>query len=638
MPTALTLALNRPRQWLAASLPRRLLVGLAAALMLSAGLLTGLALWLSQRAMLQAQQHAVTQLVTVFESSLHNAMLQRDLPGLQHILQTLGQAPGIQQVRLLNRDGEVRFASDQTQIGQRLALRCNDGHCQNTGLRTVPQQRDGQKSLRIVYPVANQARCIQCHGSSREHPVNGLLVIDFAPEPRPWLQSSYWGLLVTGLTALGLLSLLTAWFLRRQLSGPLRQLSLATRRLAGGDYSARVFPSGTRAGCDEIAQIGQQFDAMGEQVARTVHSLREHQSFLQQLVDAVPDPILVIAADFRIRIANRAYAELLGLDPQQLTGACCHRVGRQMDDPCPATLVNCPVVELRKEHGQHRSVMSLRHRDGHEIPVEIDSAPMQISGERLVVQVLRPLDKAIRYSQEQRLSTIGLLANGVAHEIHNPLASIRLALQAGLRGLRREDISRQELMGYLELVDDQIDRCVLTTRRLMSMSQPPSSQLVPVMLLPAIADVLTLIAEEARLHRVHMHHDIQPDPVWLLADDAELRQVFINLIHNAIHAMPDGGELHIKGREQDARSYRIDVSDTGVGISPENLSRIFLPFFSRRADGQTGMGLGLAVTKSIVTRFGGDIRVGSVVGQGTVFTLLLQRYPATAGDAPESVS
>jgi signal transduction histidine kinase len=171
----------------------------------------------------------------------------------------------------------------------------------------------------------------------------------------------------------------------------------------------------------------------------------------------------------------------------------------------------------------------------------------------------------------------------------------------------------------------------------MSMSQPPSSQLMPVALLPAIEDVLTLIAEEARQHHVHMHHDIQPDPVWLLADDAELRQVFINLVHNAIHAMPGGGELRIRGCPQDERLYRIEVSDTGVGISPDNLSRIFLPFFSRRADGQAGMGLGLAVTKSIVTRFGGDIRVGSVQGQGSVFTLVLQRYPPPAGDAPESV-
>lgn len=626
--------LTQPRQWLAASLPRRLLAGLVAALTLSAGLLTGLALWLGQEAMQQQQEHAATQLVTVFETSLQNAMLQRDLPGLQQILDTLGQAPGIANVRLLNREGEVRFAADRSVPDEPLAPPCPDGRCALGGPQAQRLDLGDRSAQRIVYPIANQARCQQCHGSAKEHPVNGVLLIDFQPGAQAALQRSYWVLLLIGLTALGLSGLLMAWVLRRQLTRPLQRLSQATQRMAGGDYSARVGDLPGDGGQDEISRIGRQFNAMADEVAQTVRSLQQQQTFLQQLVDAVPDPILVIGADFRIRIANRAYAELLGQPPQQVAGARCHRIGRGLAEPCPATMVNCPLVELREPQQPHRTVMGMRHRDGHEIPVEVDSALLETPQERLVVQVLRPLDKAIRYSQELRLSTIGLLANGVAHEIHNPLASIRLALQAGLRGLRREDISRQELMGYLELVDEQIDRCVLTTHRLMNMSQPPSAELGPVALAPAIADVLTLIAEDARQHRVRMHHDIEPEDVWLLADDAELRQIFINLVHNAIHAMPEGGELHILGRMQDDRHFRIDVRDTGVGIAAENLTRIFQPFFSRRADGQAGMGLGLAVTRSIVTRFGGDIRVASTLGQGSVFTLVL-RLPETR-EAPDN--
>ena len=105
-------------------------------------------------------------------------------------------------------------------------------------------------------------------------------------------------------------------------------------------------------------------------------------------------------------------------------------------------------------------------------------------------QVLRPLERSIRFSQEQRLATIGLLANGVAHEIHNPLASIRLALQASLRGLKAKDISHEELVEYLELVDDQIDRAVLATDRLMQMSHPPGEDPEPVALSAAVDDVL----------------------------------------------------------------------------------------------------------------------------------------------------
>jgi nitrogen-specific signal transduction histidine kinase len=92
------------------------------------------------------------------------------------------------------------------------------------------------------------------------------------------------------------------------------------------------------------------------------------------------------------------------------------------------------VLENQTGAGGSRTIMSLRHSDGRDIPVEIDATAVELDGQRMTVEVLRPLERTIRFSQEQRLSAIGLLANGVAHEIHNPLASIRLALQASLRG------------------------------------------------------------------------------------------------------------------------------------------------------------------------------------------------------------
>jgi signal transduction histidine kinase len=127
---------------------------------------------------------------------------------------------------------------------------------------------------------------------------------------------------------------------------------------------------------------------------------------------------------------------------------------------------------------------------------------LSFNGEMLTVEILRPLNEAIRYSQEHRLSTIGLLANGVAHEIHNPLASIRLALQASLRGLAKGDMDTAELVHYLRLVDSQIDRCVATTQRLMHMSHPPGDSLVPVEVVAAIDDTVALLGEEARMRQV----------------------------------------------------------------------------------------------------------------------------------------
>ena len=163
------------------------------------------------------------------------------------------------------------------------------------------------------------------------------------------------------------------------------------------------------------------------------------------------------------------------------------------------------------------------------------------------------------------------------------------------------------------------------------MSQAPSPQLRMVRLAAAMGDVLALLAEECRERRVTVGvHGVGPD-TQVLGDEAELRQVLVNLIHNALHAMPEGGRVDIEAEPVEADdTLLLHVRDTGVGIAAEDLPMIFMPFFSRRSDGRRGTGLGLAICKAAMERFGGSIRASSVVGQGSTFTLTLHREPAQA--------
>ena len=370
---------------------------------------------------------------------------------------------------------------------------------------------------------------------------------------------------------------------------------------------------------------------MADRVQTMVGDLAEQHRFLQTLIDAIPDPVLVIGPDFRIRLANSAYTALVGQQPQAVIGQCCHRASRGLDEPCPSTLLHCPVAEMRARPQRLRSMMSVRRADGSAVEVDIEAAPLITrDGETLVVEVMRPLDRAVRFSQEQRLSTIGLLANGVAHEIHNPLASIRLALQASLRGLRADEMPREELIDYLQLVDREIDRCVATTQRLLQMSQAPASTLQPVAVRPALDDVLALLGEECRARGVQVAVRLDPPDVRVLADEAELRQVLVNLIHNALHALTQGGHIDIEGHaaaDPQAPGYELTVADTGCGIAADEQALIFMPFFSRRADGGRGTGLGLAICKAALERFGGRITVRSAPGEGARFTLHLRPAP-----------
>ena len=625
-------------RWLDASLARRLMLGLAVALMVSALLLITLALAIGRDSLRRQHEAAATREARLFEASLQNAMLKRDLVGMADILTSLGQSPGVAQARLLAPGGAVRFASQPQAVGsaapEALQGLCLQAGCPPPAPRLGWQATPQGERLQIAYPILNQPRCAQCHGPADAKPVNGVLLVDFEPLAQAG-PTSRPALLLTaaGLGTLALFATIMGLTLRRQVTEPLAALAGATDRLAAGDLATRV---GSAAhGPDELGRVARGFDHMAGRMQATVAELAGQHHFLQTLIDAVPDPVLVIGPDYRVRLANQAYATLLGREPASVTGQCCYRVGRGLDEPCPSTLVNCPVAEMRAQPQPVRSMMALRRADGSAVEVDIEAAPMvTASGETLTVEVLRPLDRSVRFSQEQRLSTIGLLANGVAHEIHNPLASIRLALQASLRGLKNGDMERAELTDYLQLVDREIDRCVATTQRLLQMSQAPSPTLQPVAVMPALDDVLALLGEECRARGVQVGVHIEPADMRVLADEAELRQVLVNLIHNALHAMPQGGRIDVEGRhsgkadaDADAAGYELSITDTGCGIAADEQALIFMPFFSRRADGGRGTGLGLAICKAALERFGGRIAVRSAPGEGARFTLHLRPAP-----------
>jgi signal transduction histidine kinase len=238
--------------------------------------------------------------------------------------------------------------------------------------------------------------------------------------------------------------------------------------------------------------------------------------------------------------------------------------------------------------------------------------------ERLIVESTSALSAVARHSQEQRLSELGLLAAGIAHEIHNPLGSMRLAVDGLLRNLRSGAADQARIASYLEMMNAEIDRCTGVTQRLLLLSRLPQQQAQIVALNPAVSDTIQLLEFDAQSHRIVQAVDLDPGAPRVLADDSDLRMVVLNLVQNAHHAMPGGGQLHVLTRIDGERAV-LEVTDTGKGIPAEEIGRIFDPFFSRRADGEGGTGLGLTICKSIIERYAGSIEVSSRVGHGAVF-------------------
>ena len=231
-----------------------------------------------------------------------------------------------------------------------------------------------------------------------------------------------------------------------------------------------------------------------------------------------------------------------------------------------------------------------------------------------------------RLLQSQKLAAIGELSAGIAHEINNPLAIIRQEaewmqlLLKKLGGADRKEL--EELQGSVHQIVQQVDRCTEITRNLLDFARKRDPVIQAVEVNRIIEDMTRLMEKEARHNNITIvrHYD-QTLPV-IYSDAPQLRQVILNFLTNAAHAIGKDGVITITTRPINDDAVDIVISDTGGGIPETHLSKIFDPFFTTKPSGQ-GTGLGLSICHGIIQRLGGRIAVASTVGQGTTFTITL---------------
>jgi signal transduction histidine kinase len=282
-------------------------------------------------------------------------------------------------------------------------------------------------------------------------------------------------------------------------------------------------------------------------------------------------------------------------------------------------------------------------RDGQSLVLNITLLPLQtraltdggalICFEDMTIRVR--LEEQLR--EADKLSSIGLLAAGVAHEVNTPLAGISSYTQMLLAECSDHDPRRS----ILEKIRRQTLRASDIVNNLLNFSRTGNSTFAPVDLATILDDTIQLLETHLRGTAIEIHKDYggQLPPVWGHA--SKLQQVFMNLMLNARDAMPHGGVLTITTAVQ-GNAVTIEVSDTGIGIPAEIIHRIYDPFFTTKEVGH-GTGLGLAVSYGIVQEHGGHVFVESAPGQGTTFRVKLpvassQVAPAPFVTAPEADS
>lgn len=554
----------------------------------------------------------------LFQSSLENAMLKRDLDGLKTIIARLGEQDHITAVMIINPLGQVRFSNRKDLEGKNLAVTMlEDRRARSLFIRN----EQGKEILRSINPVRNRPPCQVCHGSMDEHPINGILIVDHdAASIRRQARNTTLILMGAGALIVVINLLGGWWFIRRFILKPVSVLNNAAMGLAQGKMDTRV----AAPGGDELGRLGSTFNQMAKNLHKNTQQLQEQQEFLQALVDAIPDGIRIIDQNYSMLLENKAFRHQTGDANRTWIGEMCYKAAHNRDAPCPSTLSTCPLEEIRRTGKSLKVIHHHTDCDEKVLNVEIYAAPMLIERngkqEMLMVESIRDLTKEVRFTHEQRLSELGRLAAGVAHEIFNPLSSVKLAMHS--LQVNIQENGNDAAHDDLKIIARQVDQCIHVTDRLLRLSTSPSEEKELVDIAEVVDDTLSLVRWEAERTSIVIKKVMTEELLRVIASSSDIRMLVLNLVQNAFHAMPDGGELVIEGKKADG-CIVMHVQDTGVGIMAEDLAYIFMPFFSRRADGMHGTGLGLSIAKAIVENCNGSLEVESSPGLGSCFTVTL---------------
>ena len=448
---------------------------------------------------------------------------------------------------------------------------------------------------------------------------------------------------------LGLLTLVTvvvaalaATVVARRISRPVQQLAEGAVAIARGDLNQRIEPVTD----DEIGRLAAAFNHMAAQLSRERLALQTANAELRRGLDELADvkrytdnilasltnAIVTVDLDGRVVTLNPAAELMTGFFTGEVTGRYCTEVFAHTPD-----LAELLMETLANHLSAPATTLTLRRRNGRGLPVEVSVAPLRGSeGKELgVIGVFRDLSRVRqledRLRRSDRLAAVGELAAGLAHEIKNPLTS----LLTFSRHLPRKFEDVDFRLKFQTVVPRELERINGIVEGLLELARPARLTFKPVRLPALLERTIELYGARIEAQHVAVHREYSRDLPTIWADDDTLYQAFVNLVTNALDAMPSGGRLVLRARSvvgdhlargggAGGRRVAVEIEDSGMGIAPAAVDRIFNPFFSTK---NGGTGLGLALTHKIVEDHGGSIDVRSTPGAGTTFRVVLAQMP-----------
>lgn len=410
-------------------------------------------------------------------------------------------------------------------------------------------------------------------------------------------------------------SVVSYWAVGRML-GPLKDIIWKVNEVSSVRFQGPI-PITSK---DELGTLAFKINAMSQNLSIYMNKLRHAfdenrrmRMYMESFINHSPDAIYIMDIDGCIMQANHAFEELFGFSTAQLIGV------RNPIVPDHLLQEEEEFLQLVQSGQTIKPVETYRQtKDGELIPVSITISPIrdvsnEITGFANICRDMRHrhrMEELMRRSE--KLNTVGQLAAGVAHEIRNPLTTLRGFLQL-------QEQSKKLNLDHVRVMLSELERINLIVGEFLILAKPQAVKFKYRDIRDIISEVSVFMSSEALMHNVTIKDNYTEDDCRIPCEENQLKQVFINLLKNAIEAMPQGGQIHIVISRL-ATHVSVQITDEGIGMDEETLKRIGDPFFTVK---ENGTGLGIMVSQKIIQSHQGLMELSSQVNVGTTVRVLL---------------
>ncbi|MEO2208139.1 ATP-binding protein [Paenibacillus pabuli] len=384
---------------------------------------------------------------------------------------------------------------------------------------------------------------------------------------------------------------------------------------------------------DELGQLANRINAMIRNLGHYTNRLKQMyeenravKEHLESIINQTADAIHITDLNGKVLRVNRAFEQLYGWRSREVENRRLKIIPPEAEE------------EMKQQHAQLIEGLSITSnetvwmkKDGTRVEVSVSTAPVrdELGEITALISVSRDITSRNRMEEllrrSEKLTTVGQLAAGVAHEIRNPLTTLRGFLQ-----LQQETNKLNHR--HLDLMLSELDRINLIVGEFLILAKPQAVHFQERDIRFILGDVISLLDSQAHLHGVEFVLNASSDSAMVHCEENQLKQVFINLLKNGMEAMPDGGSIRIRlDHDEELNRVRIEIKDEGIGIPEEMMPKLGEPFFTNK---ESGTGLGLMVSQRIIQSHKGMMDIKSVMNKGTTVIIDL---PATTKQLPESV-